>query len=193
MKIVFATGNQHKLDEVNEISKSSKIEFILPNKGFDPIEDGATFEENSYIKAIEAYQNTGLMSLADDSGLCVEALDGAPGLYSARYAGSQSEKIKKLLTELEGIENRSAKFVCCMTLVDKNGEMIFQATGECFGNIVQKSKGINGFGYDPIFEVGDTGVTMAEMSEVEKNKISHRGIALQKVINYLTSNGEESL
>ena len=116
MKIVFATGNPHKLQEVNDIVKGSGIEFVLPNEGFNPIENGSTFEENSLIKAKEAYRVSGMMCLADDTGLCVDALDGAPGLYSARYAGSQKEKIEKLLGELKGVENRSAKFVCCMTL-----------------------------------------------------------------------------
>ena len=129
MKIVFATGNPHKLEEVNSTAKKSDIEFILPAAGFNPIEDGSTFEENSLKKAQEAYRVSGTMSLADDSGLCIEALNGAPGLYSARYAGSQTEKIERILKELDGVENRRAKFVCCMTLLDNNGKMIYQTTG----------------------------------------------------------------
>jgi len=185
MKIVFATGNPHKLEEVNEIAKNSGIEFILPNEGFNPVEDGITFEENSLKKAKEAYRVSGMMSLADDSGLCVEALDGAPGLYSSRYAGTQQEKIVKLLSELEGVENRSAKFVCCMTLLDENGNLLCQTLGECRGAIIKEAKGFNGFGYDPIFKVDGTDRTMAEMSEEEKNTISHRANALKKVLDFL--------
>ena len=124
MKIVFATGNPHKLKEINEISKGSGIEFILPNEGFDPVENGSTFEENSLIKAKEANRVSHMISLADDSGLCVEALNGAPGLHSARYAGTQQEKIDKILKELEQHSNRRAKFVCVMTLLDANGEVL---------------------------------------------------------------------
>ena len=187
MKIVFATGNPHKLQEVNDIVKGTGIEFILPAEGFAPVENGSTFEENALIKAKEAYRVSGMMCLADDTGLCVDALNGAPGLYSARYAGSQKEKIEKLLGELDGVENRSAKFVCCMTLLNDKGEMIYQTTGVCNGSIIKEAKGINGFGYDPIFKVAGMDCTMAEMSEAEKNKISHRANALGDVINYLES------
>lgn len=187
MKIVFATGNPHKLDEVNKIAEGSDIEFILPPEGFNPIEDGSTFEENSYKKAKEAYRMSGMMSLADDTGLCVDALGGAPGLYSARYAGTQAEKIEKLLGELKNKDNRKAKFVCCMTLLDDKGDMIYQTTGECHGSIIDEAKGINGFGYDPLFRVESYDITMAEMSEDEKNTISHRANALRAVINYLES------
>ena len=187
MKIVFATGNPHKLEEVNFIAKDSDIEFILPAVGFNPIEDGSTFEENSLKKAQEAYRVSGMMSLADDSGLCIEALNGAPGLYSARYAGSQAEKIERILRELDGVENRKAKFVCCMTLLDNNGKMIYQTTGECHGSIIKEAKGINGFGYDPVFMPEGYDITIAEMSEDKKNQISHRANALHDVINYLES------
>lgn len=181
MKIVFATGNKHKLEEINEISKGSGIEFILPQNDFNPVENGRTFEENSLIKAKAAY--SGMMTLADDSGLCVEALNGAPGLYSARYAGSQDEKINKILEELKPHKNRKAKFVCVMTLLDEKGEVLYVSKGECFGRIAQKRSGKNGFGYDPVFIVGEGNLTMADMSEEEKNKISHRAIALKDIIS----------
>jgi len=189
MKIVFATGNPHKLEEVNAIVEGSGIKFVLPPKGFDPVEDGDTFEDNSYIKAKAANELSHQMSLADDSGLCVDALNGAPGIYSARYAGSQQDKINKILSELESVENRSAHFVCCMTLLDKDGNMLFQTSGKCFGSIIKEAKGINGFGYDPIFEVEGRGITMAEMSEEEKNKISHRANALKQVVEFLSRKG----
>ncbi len=185
MKIVFATANPHKLQEVNAICSNADVEFVLPNEGFNPVENGSTFEENSLIKAKEAYRVSKTFCLADDSGLCVDALDGAPGLYSARYAGTQDAKIEKLLKELDGVENRKAKFVCCMTLLDENGEMIFQTTGECKGSIVKERKGVNGFGYDPIFLVDGYTQTIAELSEDEKNTISHRANALNKVMEFL--------
>ena len=219
MKIVFATGNAHKLQEVNDIAKGSGVEFILPPEGFDPLENGTTFEENSYIKALEASKLSGMIALADDSGLCVEALDGAPGIYSARYAETPQARIDKLLNELRHCEerqrrgnpanseheilkqvqndetNRRAKFVCAMTLVAPDGKIIFQTRGECHGEIAKHQSGTNGFGYDPIFipthplTPSPTGrgerATIAELSEEEKNQISHRGKALRNVLEFL--------
>lgn len=185
MKIVFATSNPHKLHELNEICAGSGIEFVSPNEGFAPVENGSTFQENSLIKAKEAFRVSKTYCLADDSGLCVDALNGAPGLYSARYAGTQDEKIEKLLGELKGIEDRKAKFVCCVTLLDNKGEMIFQTIGECQGSIVKERKGINGFGYDPIFKPDNYDCTIAELSEEEKNKISHRGNALKNFLEFM--------
>ena len=185
--IVFATGNAHKLKEIQEIAKDTDIEFILPGNGFNPIENGETFEENSLIKAKEAAKVSGKISLADDSGLCVDALNGAPGIHSARYADTPQARIDKLLNVINCETNRNAKFVCAMTLVDKNGDILFQTRGECLGKIAEKQSGINGFGYDPIFLTKDTDykLTMAEMSEEEKNEISHRSRALRKVLAYL--------
>lgn len=188
MKIVFATGNPHKVEELKAIAESygiKDIEFVLPPKGFDPLEDGTTFEENSYLKAKEANRLTGMMSLADDSGLCVEALNDGPGIYSARYADTPQARIDKLIDAIKNETNRNAKFVCAMTLLDAKGNIIFQTRGECQGQIAKTQAGKNGFGYDPVFLVGDTNITMAEMSEEDKNKISHRGNALRKVLNFL--------
>ena len=191
MKIVFATSNPHKLKELEEIVSANgikDIEFIMPPKSFNPIENGTTFEENSIIKAKEANRLTGEMALADDSGLCVEALNGLPGIHSARYANTQQEKISKLLKEVEPFNNRKAKFVCAMTLVDKNGEILFADRGECLGEIAKQQAGQGGFGYDPIFIVdGKNGLTMAEISENEKNEVSHRGRALKKLFEYFAS------
>ena len=184
MKITFATGNAHKLQEINEIAAGSGVEFILPPAGFDPVEDGETFEDNSLIKAREAARLSEMMSLADDSGLCVDALNGAPGIYSARYADTAQARIDKLLIELDGVNDRKAKFVCAMTLVDADGKVLFQTRGECHGEIARGQSGVNGFGYDPIFLIGQK--TMAEMSEEEKNEISHRGRALREVLEFLS-------
>lgn len=191
-KIVFATGNPHKLEELREITElvtgdANFIEFSTPPKPFDPDENGVTFEENSLIKAREANRITGMMTLADDSGLCVEALDGRPGLHSARYADTQDEKIEKLLAEMYGKTNRRAKFVCAMTLLDENGKILTVELGECHGEIALQRAGSNGFGFDPVFIPDGENRTLAEMSDVEKNTISHRANALKKVINYLKS------
>jgi len=187
LNIILATGNPHKVEEINEIAKDFGCEFVLPFDGFDPVEDGKTFEENALIKAKEANNNSKMLTLADDSGLCVDALNGEPGIHSARYAGSQSEKIQKLLAALKDVPEgkRGAKFVCAMVLLGENGEVLFSDRGECFGNISFEAKGANGFGYDPIFAVEGGDLTMAELSEEVKNKISHRAIALQKVIEFI--------
>lgn len=187
LSIVLGTGNEHKVFEINTIVKTlgyDNIIFVPAPKGFDPVEDGSTFEENSYIKAKEAAKISGMISLADDSGLCIEALNGAPGLYSARYAGSQAEKIERVLRELKGIDNRKAKFVCCMTLVDKDGNIIHSTKGECHGQIIKVRKGVNGFGYDPIFMPDGYDITLAEMDENGKNSISHRGRALSLMLKF---------
>lgn len=189
MKIVFATGNPHKVEELKAIANScgrSDIEFVLPPKNFNPTEDGETFEENSYIKAKEANKLTKMISLADDSGLCVEALEGGPGIHSARYADTPQARIDKLLNAIDSSKNRKAKFVCAMTLLDEKGNIIFQTRGECHGEIAKEQSGKNGFGYDPVFLVENTKKTMAEMKEDEKNKISHRGNALRKVLHFLS-------
>lgn len=188
-QIVLATSNPHKVEEINAITKDLGVEFVLPPEGFDPVEDGETFEQNALIKAKAANELTKMLSLADDSGLCVEALDGEPGIHSARYADTPKGRIEKLLNALKDMpsERREAKFVCAMTLLDKDGNVVFSDRGECHGKIGFEAKGINGFGYDPIFIVNGGDLTMAQLSEDEKNKISHRAVALGKVINFLTS------
>ncbi len=184
-KIVFATGNKHKLQEVNEIARGSGVEFILPEGNFDPDETGTTFCENSLIKAKEAAKLSHKISLADDSGLCVEALNGEPGIYSARYDTTPQKRIDKLLNNLAPFGNRKAEFVCAMTLVDENGDILNQVTGECHGHIAYTQAGENGFGYDPIFIPDGYDITIAQMSEDEKNSISHRGNALREMIKYI--------
>ena len=187
MEIALGTGNEHKVFEINEIVKgvNKNIVFVLPKGEFNPVEYGSTFEENSLIKAREGARLSGMLTLADDSGLCIDALDGAPGLYSARYAGTQDEKIARILKELDGKEDRKAKFVCCMTLVDKDGNVVHTTRGECHGHIIKERKGTNGFGYDPVFMPDGFDITLAEMSEDGKNAISHRGKALVKMLDFI--------
>lgn len=188
VKVVFATGNAHKLKEVNEISKGRGVEFILPSGDFDPDETGTTFEQNSLIKAVEAAKISKRISLADDSGLCVEALNGEPGIYSARYDSTPQKRIDKLLYNLRHTDNRIAKFVCAMTLVDKDGKILYKTIGECHGQIAYKQAGVNGFGYDPIFIPDGYDVTIAQLSDEEKNMISHRSVALNKMLDFISAN-----
>lgn len=195
MRIIIATQNPHKVEEIKEIAKifgGEKIEFLPIEKSlnFDPDENGKTFEENSLIKAREANRLTGEYTLADDSGLCVEALNGAPGIFSARYAETPQKRIDKLLDALKNKTNRSAKFVCALTLINPDGKTEFTTRGECSGKIAKMQSGTHGFGYDPIFQVGAGAKTMAEMSEDEKNRLSHRSLAIQNLISYINENLE---
>ena len=190
MKIVLASSNKHKVQEINDIVKTKygkecDIEFVLPPEGFDPIEDGKTFEENSRIKAMEAWKLTKSWALADDSGLCIKSLNGAPGLYSARYAETPQKRIERVLTEMKDKTDRTAEFVCAMTLINPQGEVAFACKGICKGSITQEPAGSNGFGYDPIFLVEGRTTTMAELSEEEKNQISHRSQALNQILDVL--------
>ncbi|MDE5583554.1 MAG: RdgB/HAM1 family non-canonical purine NTP pyrophosphatase, partial [Ruminococcus sp.] len=155
----------------------------------EPDETGKTFAENAEIKAKTVHELTGGTVIADDSGLCVEALGGRPGIYSARYAPND-EKCRKLLGEMENFpENqRSAFFECCIALVGEDGKTHFM-TGRCHGTIGYEERGTNGFGYDPVFVY--EGVSIAEMTAEEKNRISHRGKAFEKLYEYLKDrNGE---
>ena len=188
MKIVLASSNKHKVQEINDIVKTQglDLEFILPPSDFDPVENGKTFEENSFIKAIEAWKLSHTWTLADDSGLCIDALNGNPGIYSARYAETPELRIKRVLKELDGAKNRNAHFTCAMTLINPEGDVAYKIQGTCEGSIIKETRGTNGFGYDPIFLVkGDTR-TMAELSEDEKNKVSHRSAALRQVLDFLS-------
>lgn len=191
MKIVLASSNKHKVKEINEIiqnlTNSQDIEFVLPPEGFDPIEDGKTFQENSYIKAHSAWEVSKTWSLADDSGLCIDFLGGNPGIYSARYEETPQKRIDRVLREMQGVKDRTAHFECCMTLINPNGEKEFVCTGICEGSIAEVQSGSHGFGYDPIFVVKGINKTMADLQDEEKNRISHRAHALKQVAEYLRS------
>ncbi len=193
LKIVLASSNPHKVKEINEIVKGNildiegieNIEFVLPPDGFDPDETGTTFSENSLIKAKAAWELSHTWTLADDSGLCIDALGGKPGIYSARYAETPQKRIERVLRELDGISNRKAHFICAMTLISPFGEVAAAYEGICEGSIITEARGINGFGYDPIFLPDGYNQTIAELSEDEKNRISHRSRALVQILNYI--------
>jgi XTP/dITP diphosphohydrolase len=183
MKLLIATHNQHKLHEIRTILALPQLEIIgmdifpdLP----EVIEDGDTFEANAIKKATEVAAATGLLTMADDSGLEVDALDGAPGVYSARYAGepsNDSANNRKLLAELKDITDRTARFRCAIALVDP-GKTTQTVDGRCEGKIGFEPCGKYGFGYDPLFVPAGFTKTFAELSDSEKNSISHRGAAL---------------
>ena len=183
MKIIAATKNKNKLREFSEILKG--FEIISQEEAgidIDVEETGSTFEENSYLKAKAIFEAAGIPAIADDSGLCVDALDGAPGIYSARYGGEGLDDKGRTALLLKNMENvpddkRSARFVCVITLVGNDG--VITARGECEGKIDYSPKGENGFGYDPVFFVEQYKKTTAEISPEEKNAISHRGKALE--------------
>ena len=182
MKIIAATKNKNKLREFGEILRDFEV-ISQEECGIDieVEETGETFEENSLLKAQAIFEKTGIAAIADDSGLCVDALGGEPGIYSARYGGEGLDdkgRVKLLLKNMENVpdEKRTARFVSVITLVDKDG--VITSRGECEGKITREPKGENGFGYDPVFYVEEFKKTMAEISPEEKNSISHRGRAL---------------
>ena len=187
---VFATNNSHKLEEVKDIL-GNKIELLSMKEigCFDDIpETENTLEGNALLKARYIYKHFHVDCFADDTGLEVEALNGAPGVYSARYAGeghNSEANMKKLLLELEGIENRKARFRTVFALIINGKEHLFE--GIIKGEIVRNRKGTSGFGYDPIFVPEGYSQTFAEMGNEEKNKISHRAIAAQKLCKFLKS------
>ncbi len=190
IKIIIATSNPHKLKEINAINNNSNIIFDVIKGKFNPDETGKNFKENAIIKAKEAAKIMHTYCLADDSGLCVDALEGRPGVYSSRYAINQKEKIAKLLDELKTVpyDFRTAHFTCSMVLADKNGEIINIEEGKVYGYIDDIPRGTNGFGYDPIFFLPEYNQTLAEVSENIKNKISHRANALKPMINWIDKN-----
>ena len=186
MKIFLATGNKHKIDEIKAIFKNVKdIEILSIKDGIEipeVVEDGETFEANSAKKALEIAKFTGMITIADDSGLCVDALNGEPGVYSARYSGegaTDASNNEKLIKNLQGIENRKAHFVSVITLGKPDGRA-YSFRGEVEGEIIDIPRGDTGFGYDPHFYVAEYGKTLAEMPEM-KNVISHRANALKKL------------
>jgi len=184
VRLVLATNNSHKAEEFGRVLAPLGYEVITQKAAGADIEveeNGTTFEENAKLKAEAVYKITGLPTVADDSGLEVDALNNAPGVYSARYAGPDAtdrDRYLKLLSELQDIphEKRTARFVCALYYVDENG-VGHSLRGECPGMIGYEPKGENGFGYDPVFMVGDQ--SFAELSSEEKDAISHRGRALE--------------
>ena len=191
MKLILASNNANKLKEFRSLVADLDIELLSQKEAgcdFEVEETGTTFEENAYLKAFAVTEATGISAVADDSGLCVDALGGEPGIYSARYglghAASDEERYRYLLQKMEGVEDRSARFVCCICCTFPDGSVI-RSRGECEGEILLAPKGQNGFGYDPVFHPLCLNKSMAELNPEEKNAISHRGKALRAFIEEL--------
>ncbi len=197
MKLIAATNNAHKVVEFKRILEPLGFTVLSQKEAgihVEAEETGTTFEENAYLKAKAVYDASGLPTVADDSGIAVDALNGAPGVYSARYGGpslNDVDRYEKLLHEMDGVpdEKRTARFVCAISLI-LSSDQVFGFTGVCEGKIGYGPRGENGFGYDPIFMVGDK--STAELLPEDKDKISHRGQALRKMEQMLSAmqNGE---
>lgn len=187
-KLVVASNNAHKISEIKDILSKLNIEVVSlreANIDVDVEEDGVTFVENAYKKAQAIFDmlKGGAMVLADDSGIAVDVLDGAPGVFSARFAGEHGNDKKnneKLLKLMEGKQNRKAKFVCAMVLFI-NKDTVIKVQGEVHGVVAEELKGYEGFGYDPVFYIPQYGKTFGELSSTIKNTISHRAQALSKL------------
>lgn len=190
MKVVLASKNPHKLEEISKITEKFGFELILQSQlgvDIEVEETGFTFEENSLLKAKAVMAATGLPAIADDSGIAVDALNGEPGIYSARYGFDDTlddwGRLQLLLKNMENVPDgqRQGKFVCVITFIAPDGDLI-QARGEIHGEILRDAQGENGFGYDPIFYYPPFGKTLAQIPAEEKNRVSHRGQAL-KILN----------
>ena len=184
--LVLATTNKNKVKEFQEMVGDFPVE-IRSVADFGPIpeciEDGETFDDNAYKKALHTAKILGLPAIADDSGLAVEALGGAPGVYSARYAGENAtddENCEKLLKEMKGVDNRKAAFKCVLSIAVPSGPALTYE-GSCEGTILEEKRGESGFGYDPLFYFEEFGKSFAECNSDEKNRVSHRGKALAEV------------
>ncbi len=195
MKLLIATHNKGKIKELNALLAAEGIDVIgLDEAGvtFDVEETGTTFEANARLKAVQYAQATGLTTLADDSGLQIDALNGEPGVYTARYGGAeltQTERMALVLDKLDGLEGaqRSARFRCAIVLANGEGEVVSVKEGVCEGEIAQTIAGAGGFGYDPIFYLPEHGITFAQMDKLPKNQISHRGQAVRAILPEIIS------
>ena len=190
MKVVLASKNPHKLVEISKITEKFGFELVLQSDlgvDIDVEETGTTFEENSFLKAEAVMKATGLPALADDSGICADALGGAPGIYSARFCGHHGDdeaNNRLLLEKLKNEENKKAHYTCAIVLVYPDGKKI-SAEGYLYGEITENRAGKNGFGYDPYFYLPEYGCTTAELDPEIKNKISHRGNAIRALVEKL--------
>lgn len=183
--LVVATGNPGKLREMQAYLTNLDWELTLKPEQLEIEETGDTFAANACLKASQVAQATQNWAIADDSGLEVAVLNGAPGIYSARYAKTDQERISRLLNELGNAANRTAQFACAIAIARPDGTIVLQAEGVCVGQILQSPRGTAGFGYDPIFYVPAYQMTFAEMPSDLKHKISHRGQAFQNLLPQL--------
>ena len=194
MKLIIASNNAHKLTEMKAILSPFFDDVQSMREAgveHETVEDGTTFMENAVKKARELAEISGQAAIADDSGICVDALDGAPGIYSARFSGVHGDdkaNNRLLLEKLEGVENRAAHYTCAIALCWPDGKML-TAEDYLFGEIAHDEKGTGGFGYDPLFLLPERGLRTAELGPGEKNAISHRGKALRRLVKLLEEQG----
>ena len=181
-KLYLASKNKGKIEEYKKLLSRVNCQLLLQPETLEVEEDGLTFRYNAIKKANEVSIKTNNFSIADDSGICIEALDGKPGIYSSRYAENDQKRIERVLKELNGVQNRRAFFIANICVCSPNGEVIIESEAKCYGNIILKPRGNSGFGYDPIFEESSTRLTFAEMNNLIKDSISHRGKAIKKII-----------
>jgi len=176
--LYLASKNKGKIEEYKKLLAGVNCKLLLQPESLEVIEDGMTFRDNAIKKASEVSRKTNNFSIADDSGICIEALDGKPGIYSSRYAKNDQKRIERVLKELDGVQNRSAFFIANICVCSPNSEVIIESEAVCYGNIILNPRGKGGFGYDPIFEESSTRLTFAEMNNDIKDSCSHRGKAL---------------
>ncbi|MBD2197591.1 MULTISPECIES: RdgB/HAM1 family non-canonical purine NTP pyrophosphatase [Calothrix] len=191
-QLIVATGNPGKLKEMQAYLADSGWELSLKPEELEIEETGETFAANACLKASQTAKATGQWAIADDSGLQVDALDGAPGVYSARYARNDAERIARVLSELGAEINRQAQFVCVIAIASPDGEIVLQSEGICRGVILHAPRGTRGFGYDPIFYVPDKQLTFAQMTPQLKRSLSHRGKAFTALLPQLAKLSPES-
>lgn len=184
-KLIVATSNLGKLREIAEYLVGLDWELRLKPESLEIEESGSDFRENAAIKATQVAQALGEWAIADDSGLAVAALNGAPGLYSARYGRTDGERIERLLRELGNVENRRAQFICAVAVARPDGSLALEAEGICQGEILYQPQGTQGFGYDPIFYLSQQQKTFAEMPAAVKRAVSHRGQAFRTLLPQL--------
>ena len=186
-RLIVATGNPGKLKEMQSYLADVPVTLELKPAELDVDETGVTFAENACLKASEIARATGEWAIADDSGLAVDALEGAPGVFSARYGKTDAERIERLLGELGNELNRAAQFVCVVAIARPDGAIALQAEGVCPGEILHAPRGAAGFGYDPVFYVPEHRLSFAEMSPDLKRSVSHRGRAFDQLLPQLRS------
>ena len=187
-KILYlASKNPGKINEYKKMLGNINCQLLLQPSHIDVIEDGVNFRENAKKKACEISRQTKNYAIADDSGLCIDALNGGPGIFSSRFAATDQKRIDRVLSELRNNNNRSAFFVANICLSSPEGRVIIDVEDKCYGNILLNRRGKGGFGYDPIFEEITTNLTFAEMDNDLKDELSHRGRAIKKIIPHLIS------
>jgi len=184
-KLYLASKNLGKIEEYKKLLSNVNCQLLLQPNSIEVEENGSTFRENAIKKACEVSLKTRNYAIADDSGICIDALDGKPGIYSSRYAENDQKRIERVLNELDGKDNRSAFFIANVCVCSPSGNVILESEAKCFGNIIIKPRGDSGFGYDPIFEELSSKLTFAEMNNKLKDSCSHRGKAIKKIIPQL--------